>query len=187
MLGMSEAVRSLVGALEADTLEKLVEEAKMEGVSPLSANLCEGLLAYQDEDLRANLDFSITWSSRLEAPPAMHREKARIQWDYFPRIEQVRTALRPEQAPKEQAFIGIVDELKGDLSPGEQREGEVIIALFVDEEIVKAKVNLSVDHHRLAHQAYGLGKTYVKIAGLLHPGNQPRRLTDVKQFEILAK
>ena len=152
----------------------------------MSANLCEGLLAYQDDDLRANLDFSITWSSRLEAPAARHLEKARIQWDYFPRIEQVRAALRPEATPKEQAFIGIVDELKGDLGPDEQREGEVILALFVEEEIIKAKVNLGVEHHRLAHQAYGQGKTYVRIAGLLHPGNQPRKLTDVKEFAILA-
>ena len=187
MLGMSEAVRSLIGALEADTLDKLVEEASKDGVSPLSANLCEGLLAYQDEGLRANLDFSITWSSRLEAPPVLHRQKARIQWDYFPRIEQVRTALRPEQAPKEQAFIGIVDELKGDLGPGEQREGEVILALYVDDEVVKAKVDLGVDDHRVAHKAYGQGKTLVRIAGLLHPGNQPRRLTDVKGFAILDK
>lgn len=187
LLGMSEGVRALIRALEADTLDKLVEEAKKEGASPLSANLCEGLLAYEDEDLRANIDFSVAWSSRLETPAALHREKVRVQWDYFPRIEQVRTALRTDQAPRAQTFIGIVDELKGDLGVGEQREGEVILALFVDEEIVKAKVILGVDHHRLAHQAYGQGKTYVRIAGLLHPGNQPRRLTDVRQFEILAK
>ncbi len=137
--------------------------------------------------MRANLDFSVAWSSRLEAPLALHCEKARIQWDYFSRIEQVRTALRPEQAPKEQAFIGTVDELKGDLGPGEQREGEVILALLVDEEIVKARVNLGVEHHRLAHQAYGQGKTYVRVSGLLHAGNQPRRLTEVKEFAILAK
>ncbi len=189
MLGMSEAVHGLIGALEADTLDTFVEEAKKEGTSPLSANLCEGLLAFQDEDMRANLDFSIAWSVRFEAPSGIHQKKARIQWDYFARIEQVRTALRPEQAPREQTFIGIVDELKGDLGPDEQREGEVILDLLdlASGESVKAKANLGVDDHQRAHQAYGQGKTYVKITGLLHPGNQPRKLTGVTEFEIVEK
>lgn len=189
MLGMSEAVHGLIGALEADTLDKFVDEAKKEGTSPLSANLCEGLLAFQDEDMRANLDFSIAWSVRFEAPSGIHQKKARIQWDYFARIEQVRTALRPEQAPREQTFIGIVDELKGDLGPDEQREGDVILDLLDLEsgESVKARANLGVVDHRCAHQAYGQGKTYVKITGLLHPGNQPRKLTDVTEFTMVEK
>jgi hypothetical protein len=52
-------------------------------------------------------------------------------------------------------------------------------------ESVKAKANLGVEHHRLAHEAYGKGRTYIKVTGLLQPGNQPRRLTGVKEFAIL--
>lgn len=187
ILGMSEAVRSLIGALEADTLDKLVEEAKREGQSPLSANLCEGLMGFQDEDLRANLDFSISWSARIEAPPIQHRSKARIQWDYFSRIEQVRKALRPEQAPKEQSFIGTVDELRGDFGPDDPMEGEVVLDLLVDGESVKAKASLGSDHHKLAHRAYAAPKPYVKITGVLNPGNQPRKLTQVKDFVIVGR
>jgi hypothetical protein len=187
MLGMSDAVNRLITSLEADTLEKLVEEAKQEGTSPLSANLCEGLLAFQYEALKANLDLSVAWSARLEQPAAGHLKKARIQWDYFPRIEQVRAALRPAQSAKEQAFVGIVDELKGDFSPGEPMQGEVVLDLLVDSESVKAKVNLSAEHHKLAHQAYASPKPYVQVTGLLHPGNEPRRLTDVSEFVILGK
>lgn len=187
LLGMSEAVRSLIGALEADTLDKLVDEAKKEGQSPLSANLCEGLMGFQDEDLRANLDFSIAWSARIDGPSILHRSKARIQWDYFSRIEQVRKALRPEQTPKEQSFIGTVDELKGDFGPDDPMEGEVVLDLLVDGESVKAKANLSPEHHKLAHQAYASPKPYVKVTGLLNPGNQPRKLTQVKDFVILER
>jgi hypothetical protein len=165
-----------------------VQEARKEGASPLSSNLCEGLLAFQDEEARANLDIAVAWSARLETPPVAFREKMRIQWDYFPRIEQVRTALRPAQPAKEQAFIGIVDELKGELGPNQEREGEVILDLLVEEgESVKAKANLSVEYHRLALKAYGLGKTYVRVTGLLLPGNQPRKLTDIKGFSLLEE
>ena len=187
ILGMNQAMRDLISALEADTLDKLVEQAKKEGTSPLSSNLCEGLIAFQDEDLRANLDISVSWSARLETPPAAFREKVRIQWDYFPRIEQVRVALRPEEKAMEQPFVGMVDELKGELGPGEQREGEVILNLLVDGESIKAKASLNVEHHKLAHQAYGQGKTYIKVTGLLQPGNQPRKLTDVKEFTLLKE
>jgi len=185
MLGMSDAVHDLINSLEADTLGSLVERAKKAGESSLSANLCEGLLAFQDQDLKANLDFSVSWSARLEMPPVSHLKKTRIQWDYFPRIEQVCKALKPTQVSKEQEAIAIVDELKGELGPENQREGEVILALFVEEEIIKAKVNLAVNHHRIAHEAYGKGKAYVRVTGLLHPGNQPRKLTDIKNFSLL--
>ena len=187
LLGMGDAIHGLINALESDALEQFVEQAKTDGASPLSSNLCEGLVAFQDEELRANLDISVAWSARLDPPPVQYREKMRLQWDYFPRIEQVRKALRPEEKPMQQPFVGMVDELKGELGPGEQREGEVILDLLVDGESIKAKANLSVEHHRLAHQAYGQGKTYVKITGLLHPGNQPRKLTDVREFELLEK
>ena len=184
---MSEAVHDLVRALEADTLADLVGTAQKEGASPLSANLCEGLLAFQDRDLKANLDFSVAWSPRLEPPPTLLREKVRIQWDYFPRIEQVRTALRPEQAPKAHSFVGTVDELKGDFGPDEPMEGEVFLDLLVDGESVKAKAYLVPEYHRLAHQAYASPKPYVKIVGLLHPGHQPRKLTSVTEFVILER
>ena len=187
MPGMSDAVHRLISSLEADTLEKLVEEAKQEGASPLSANLCEGLLAFQYEDLKANLDLSVAWSSRLESPAQTHLKKARIQWDYFPRIEQVRSALRPAQAAKQQPFVGTVDELKGDFRPGEPMQGEVVLDLLVDGESIKAKVNLSAEHHQLAHQAYAPPKPYVQVTGLLQPGNQPRKLTNVTEFVILGK
>jgi len=81
----------------------------------------------------------------------------------------------------------MVDELKGELGPGEQREGEVILDLLVDGESIKAKVNLNVEQHKLAHQAYGQGKSYIKVTGLLHPGNQPRKLTDVKEFTLVKE
>jgi hypothetical protein len=132
-------------------------------------------------------DFSITWSARIEAPPAQNRTKARIQWDYFPRIEQVRKELRPEQAPREQAFIGTVDELKGDFGPDEPMKGEVVLDLLVDGESVKAKANLGAEHHKLAHRAYASPKPYVKITGLLNPGNQPKKLTQVKDFVIIER
>jgi hypothetical protein len=187
MLGMSDAVHRLISSLEADTLEKLVEEAKLEGTSPLSSNLCEGLLAFQYEDLKANLDLSVAWSSRLESPAQTHLKKTRIQWDYFPSIEQVRTALRPAQAAKEQAFVGTVTNLGGDFEPGEQMQGEVILNLLVDGESVEAKVNLSAEYHKLAYQAYAPPKPYVQVVGLLHPGNEPRKLTNVSGFVILGK
>jgi hypothetical protein len=187
MLGMSDAVHQLITALETDTLDKLVEEARQDGRSPLSANLCEALAAFKYEELKANLDLSVAWSCRLESPAPVHLKKARIQWDYFPRIEEVGTALRPAQEAREQTFVGTVDELKGDPSPGPEREGEVILGLLIDTEIVKAKVNLSAAHHRIAFEAYGQGHALVQVTGRLNPGNQPRKLVNVTAFSIVPK
>jgi hypothetical protein len=94
IIGMSDAIIELVGALEVDKLDTLVEKAKKEGASSLSANLCDALMAFQDDASKASLDFSVAWSARLEPPAPRFREKVKIQWDYFSRIEQVATALR---------------------------------------------------------------------------------------------
>jgi hypothetical protein len=185
IVGMNLAIIELVDALESDKLAELVEKTKKEGASPLSANLCESLMSFQDDTSKANLDFSVAWSARIELPAPRLREKVKIQWDYFSRIEQVATSLRPIQPPKEQPFIGLVDELKGDLGVGETREGEVVLSLLVDGESIKAKANLTAEQHKIAYQAYGKGKTYIKIAGLLNPGNQPRKLTDIKEFSLV--
>lgn len=186
MLGMSDAVRDLVGAVASDQIDKLVERAQKDGESPLSANLCDGLMAFQYEDLRAALDLSVTWSPRLEAPPEAHLKPIRIPWDYFPRIDQVRVALRPAQKTLEETFVGLVDELKGDLGPGDERVGEVILRLFLEEESVRARVDLAATDHHTAIEAYQKGMAYVKVTGKLHPGNQPRRLTDVTQFSLVS-
>ena len=151
-IGLSEAILGLVGALEADTLGDFVTNARHSGASHLSSNLCDGLLAFQETNLRANLDFSVAWSARLVSPAAPLRRKTRIQWDYFPRIEQVRTALRPDIAPHRETFYGIVDELKGDVRPDGQREGEVTLDLLVDGESIKAKANLTAGQHDVTHK-----------------------------------
>ena len=62
---MTQAIHDLVGALEADTLDTFVAYAKNAGASHLSSNLCEGLRAFPEPSLRANLDFSVAWSARL--------------------------------------------------------------------------------------------------------------------------
>lgn len=185
LIGMSDAVRRLVNALEMDTLDALVDEAKKDGQSPISSNLCEALVGFQDDELRSSMDFSVGWSSRLPGPPVEHCARVRIQWDYFPRIDQVRKALRPEPVPREQTFVGTVDELKGGFGPTEPMEGEVVLTLLVDGESVKAKANLSPEHHRLAHLAYASPKPAIQISGQLHPGNQPRRLSQIREFRIV--
>jgi hypothetical protein len=188
IIGMSDAIIDLVGAIETDKLDALIEKAKKDGASSLSANLCDGLMAFQDDASKANLNFSVAWSARLEPPAPIFREKLKIQWDYFPRIQQVATALRPIQPAKKQSFIGIVDELKGDLGKNDQREGEVILNLqvFGEAETVKAKADLNIEQYKQAHLAHIQGKTYVRITGLLNPGNQPRKLTEIEDFSLIA-
>lgn len=183
MLGMSEAISSLVKALEEDTLDRLVEQASTEG-SPLSANLCDGILSFRDEDFRTNLNLSVNWSPRLPVFGPMARAKVRIQWDYFARIEQVKTALRPSREAQDETFVGSVEELRGDLS-GESRSGEVILDLLIEGETVKARASLTRAQHAAAIEAYKAGRAYIRVSGRLHPGNQPRLLSNISEFSLI--
>ncbi|PIZ49252.1 MAG: hypothetical protein COY42_04415, partial [Armatimonadetes bacterium CG_4_10_14_0_8_um_filter_66_14] len=110
----------------------------------------------------------------------------RIQEDYFPRIDEVHRALRPGEEENEDTFVGTVERLDGEMQPDGRRAGEVVLALLLpDAETVRARTSLSADQYADADKAHMTDNAYVKVKGRLHPGRQPRSLTDVATFEPL--
>ena len=48
---------------------------------------------------------------------------------------------------------------------------------------ISSQVN--IEQYKQAHLAHIQGKTYVRVTGLLNPGNQPRKLTEIESFSLV--
>lgn len=176
---------SLVSAIEADTVDALVRPAPGEAAPLLSSNFCEALGRFADVSAPSTVDIQVAWAASVPLPPGLRRrERVRVQRDYFPRIEEVRRALRPAEGHTEDVFYGTVERLDGEMTPDGRRAGEVILSLLSKEgETVRARASLDADQYLVADRAHMTDRAFVRVAGRLHPGRQPRLLDAIRLFE----
>lgn len=187
-LTINKALDQLVTAIQADTLTQLVDEIKAGSNPYISSNLCKAVTNFQEqhEDFDLWVDFSFAGSLALPAGVNIVKE-VRVQKDYFTRIDDVRRELRnyEQQKKKEDVFMATVEHLAGEIGEDGNRSGDVILNLYQEDEIIKAKTSLDSTQYIQADRAHMTHGAYIKIKGKLHPGNQPRNLTDVSLFELI--
>ncbi|PIV33179.1 MAG: hypothetical protein COS34_09175 [Lysobacterales bacterium CG02_land_8_20_14_3_00_62_12] len=187
---LRKALGELVTAIETDSLDAFVEATK-NGANPLvSSNLCEALTRFEDSSLKNSVEIGITWAAAIPKPANEGRVSIiRIQHGYFPRIEEVRRELRSKEQHLEDVFPATVERLDGEMGEDSKRSGEVILRLLTPDgdELVRARANLTADQYKLADEAHMTDGAFVKVAGKLHPGRQPRQLSDIKSFELMLK
>lgn len=187
---LRKALGELVTAIETDSLDTFVD-ATRKGANPVvSSNLCEALTRFEDSSLKNSVEIGITWAAAIPRPANEGRVSIiRIQHDYFPRIEEVRRELRSREQHLEDVFPATVERLDGEMGPDGKRAGEVILRLLTadGDELVRARANLTAEQYEQADKAHMKDGAFVKVSGKLHPGRQPRQLSDIKSFELMLK
>lgn len=183
------ALQALVDAVETDTMDKLIEETKRSERPLLSSNLCEAVSRLHDENIRNDVEVSFAWAASAPLPQgATVRQTIRIQRDYFARIEDVQRELRATEPHQENTFVGTVERLDGEMGPDGRRSGDVIVALLLREgESVRAKLTLGPADYETAATAHLTHDAYVRVTGRLHPGRQPRLLSDIQHFGLIER
>jgi hypothetical protein len=186
---LRRSLRELITAIETDSLDDLVASSIKGAGLVVSSNLCEALTRFEDESLKNSVEIGIKWAAAIPRPKGEPRISiVRIQHDYFPRIEEVRRELRAKEQHLEDVFPATVERLDGEIGPDGRRAGEVILSLLThDSELVRARANLTADQYDQADKAHMQDGAFVKVAGKLHPGRQPRQLSDIKSFELMLK
>ena len=170
-------------------MDELIETTKKSASPWLSSNFCEALTRFEDESLKNSVEIGITWAASIAHPAgAKPISTVRVQNDYFSRIEEVHRELRSVEKHTDDTFVGTVERLDGEMGPDGRRSGEVILSLLLPEgEQVRARTNLDTEAYTKADQAHMTDGTYVKVAGRLHPGRQPRQLSDLRAFELIQR
>ncbi|WDR90338.1 hypothetical protein [Burkholderia ambifaria] len=187
-LVLQRALSQLTTAIEADTLDILVEDLKGSSAPLISSNLCEAIAGMHDDQVNNSLDIGFDWSVMRRTPDGISDHPIRIQRDYFSRIEEVRRELRAQDLHEEDAFIGTVERLDGEMSTDGRRSGQVVLSLLLPDEgeTVRVRTVLSADDYAKADRAHMTNGAYVRVVGRLRPGRQPRQLTDMSSFELLG-
>lgn len=188
-LALRRSLRDLVTSIETDSLDELIANSKKGEGAVVSSNICEALTRFEDESLKNSVEIGITWAACIPRPANEPRMPVvRIQHDYFARIEEVRRELRSKEQHLEDVFPGTVERLDGEMGQDGKRSGEVILSLLSpDGEQVRARASLNAEQYDQADKAHMTDGAYVKVTGKLHPGRQPRQLSDIKSFELMLK
>lgn len=186
---LRKALGELVTAIETDSLDGFVDAARKDANPVVSSNLCEALTRFEDSSLKNSVEIGITWAAAIPKPANEGRVSIiRIQHDYFPRIEEVRRELRSKEQHLEDVFPGTVERLDGEMGLDGKRLGEVILSLLShDGEQVRVRANLDAAQYEQADKAHMTDGAFVKVTGKLHPGRQPRQLSDIMSFELMLK
>lgn len=184
-----EASSGIVSAVDSGNLQNLVDEQKNSTTPILSANLCEGLARLYDERLDGPIVLSFSWSPKQKLPVNMpaHND-VKIPKEYFSRIFEVGSELRRATPLSEDRHVGTVERLDGEMGDDGQRSGDVIVALLLnDGETVRARLTLNSEQYFKVDQAHMSKGSYVQIVGILHPGRQPRRMSDITEFSVIPR
>ncbi|MGP0151181.1 hypothetical protein [Pseudomonas oryzihabitans] len=186
MLTIKNGVRELIDAVETDSLDELVTRVKSSKSPTVSSNLCEAIAKLHDEDLRNNIDLSFKWSPRIALPKGESpNDVISIASEYFERIEQVRRELRSIEKEKQDTYFGTVEQLNGSMGDDGRRSGEVVLGLVLEGQIVRARALLNADDYEKAWHVHYKDQMLVALEGKLHPGRQPRLLSQVEGFRII--
>jgi hypothetical protein len=178
---LMRSVHRVVRAIEDDRETDVFEETETEPV--VSANLCEAILQMQPSADQSTLGISVSWATTLP-PLTPLPATVRIKAEYFPIIEDIYKKLLPTKTPAASLFFGKVVTLNGQASDDGRMQGETTLALLYDEEILKARADLSPDDYQKAVDAHRKAEP-VKFWGVLHLGRRIHRVTEIRDFSGL--
>lgn len=103
----------------------------------------------------------------------------------FESIERIAQQLRPAQGREAAYFVGTVIELSGWPNPQGHLEGDVVLQMQVDDQLLKVRVNLDPDAYRRAGEAH-FQQRFVGVRGLLHCGRRAHHLAEARDFIVLS-
>jgi len=149
----------------------------------VTSNLCEALLQMMPRDERTDLELDVRFSPLLPAP-ADTPLAVRVERSLYGAFEDLARALRPPSAPIDDVYVGRVLELSGDVNDAGQLEGDVVLRLDADDELIRARCTLGPDDYMKAHDAHGRQR-HVSVRGKLARAGRKYTLLDPKDLKVI--
>jgi hypothetical protein len=175
MRSVSRTMKALVSAGPSAVVEA--------GEPFITANLCEALVQMMPRDERDDLRLETRFSPVLAVPADVPTE-VRIERPLYRAFEDLSRALRPTAAPAVDVHVGRVVELKGDVNDEGQLEGEVILRLDADEELIRARCWLGPADYRKALDAHGRQRP-VSVHGRLARAGRTLGLEEPRDLNVI--
>lgn len=154
--------------------------------SPMSANLCEGLLDMQPDDERASLSVDVAWDGSIPPPTDIDTGIApELRREHFVFLRELARTLRPHDGDaKPVPLVGHVDRLDGTPDENGRVYGEVVLSLFLDDAVLRARADLGADDYVRAIEAHRWNRL-VRLSGVVRRGRKVHRVDDVVGFALV--
>lgn len=186
---INNSAHRIIDSIEGDSLIKLYEEELSTDRPQISYNLCDAFSHLFDEERELPFELIFNWSranyNKLPTPKIGNRIK--FPFEYKGKIDHLKNYFKPQPKEMTDTFFGTVEELQGDEGESDMRSGDVVLALFLEKEIVNARVKLNPVQYDSAIQAHRSVGTIVRVEGTLRPGKRIRQFENIKSFTILNK
>jgi hypothetical protein len=167
-------------------LVNFIENKKLssEPHSNFNANFCFGLVEMKPSESLIDLDFQVSWSKEVCIDRNIPTH-VKIQDNYIPTISKIGEYLKPQQEITQSDFIGKITGLHGSKNEEGKVEGDITLAILVDEESKKVKAYLGAAFYSQACDAHKNGK-YVQISGMLKEKPRFSILEKISNFEVVS-
>ena len=102
------------------------------------------------------------------------------------KIEEIKSYFEPlkKKLFEKEIFYGTVDTLEGIADNDNGRSGLVTMTILYNYEIFSPKINLSSEQYKVAVEAHGKGKKYVRVVGDLKKENRKQSIENVTSFSL---
>jgi hypothetical protein len=102
----------------------------------------------------------------------------------FEPIEELAQQLRPARTGEPGRFVGKVIELSGTPNVAGELEGDVVLQVQTDDQLLKVRVTLEPAAYKEAGLAH-FEQRYVSVRGQLHRGGRTHSLRQASELEVL--
>jgi hypothetical protein len=176
----------LYQAIEKNQITSLLETGEPDD-AVVSANFCAGLLEMEPESNNSNMDISMSWSSVVPAPTILAPTQIfELRTEHFVGIEKAHSLLSSLAPDAEDTFIGIVDNMGGQLSHEDRVQGDITLRFEYYDEILRAKITLDSERYQMAHKAHGIGD-FVRVVGTLKRRAKIHVIENIKDLTVISR
>lgn len=174
---LMRALAKLDRAIEENRANSIVDDE----TAIVSANLCDALLKMRPLQEDGVLEVIPSWASSTPVDPAdAEVHSVRFTSDEFESVEDIYRQLRPSEEVAAKPWVAYVEELLGTDSGEGEREGEVVLTLFDEDQVIRARATLNVDQYKIAYEAHNPTRPLM-VVGQLHRGPRVSRLSSISK------
>lgn len=186
---LMRSTEKLINGIENGNIDQILEAQAQKGERPeISSNLCKGLIDLKGEQDSGEIEISISWASSIQKPTMTVPTSIRIPIDYFPMIEKIQQKLKPIPGKDtDQVMVATVETLNGDVGEDGRRCGEVVLSVLLpdEEELIKARTDLTPEDYEKAVIAHERGQSYIKLKGQLKRGLRISRIDNPENLMLV--
>lgn len=169
----------------------VTEQSQMDEILPtayksgVTANICDALMKLKPENVDAEIETKIRYSSVISQRPN-DVETVNIRGNHFYVMDEISRRYRISEEPKTETLQGYVKSLKKDLIAKERYERVITMLICAKEEFRTVKAELGEEDYSNACDAHRDGQR-IEIRGILDISRKNWRFIHVESFKVLGE